>query len=421
MRAILRVSGREDALAAARLLQARGYDIPDSPDGLGAADLLVVDEWTPEGDPWVREAREAGTPVTVLAELILDGTTGPVVAVTGTAGKTSTCRALEHLLTACDMPVCISGTARSGNAWPDHSLARDLPPGAVTIAELTSTHLCHMGRVRVDVGVVTMVRPDHVELHGSLERYYAAKRRVVEAIPPGAPLILPVDDPTTIQALGVDAPPGWGFGAGHGVGFGAFAPGDGTVLLRSATGVAVAPSVPQGTAGRAAMAAAAAALALGAPADRLAHAMGQVPDAVHRMVRHALPNGVTLIDNTMAATPLKGRAGLGELPPGPLVLVIGGDPSPAGARVHTDAVEQGVLAEALLDARRRADTLVAFGPAAEAISDIVQPDQRTTDVAGALDAAVAACPPGGTVMVAPMFPMTPAERTYVAGYGPPLR
>lgn len=417
MRAVLRVHGREDARAAGALLVRRGYEVVD--DRADAVDLVVVDEWTPEDAPWVRDARANGIPTAVLAELLLDDAAGPVVGVTGTAGKTSTCRALAHLLRACGVPVCISGTARSGNAWPDHSLVGNIPPGAVLVAELTSTHLCHMGTVRVDIGVVTNVRPDHVELHGSLDRYYAAKRRLVDALPPDAPLVLPVDDPLTISALGTTPGRSWGFGADPGTGVGAFLAAPDRVVLRDGERECTAPLTARGTAARAVLAAGAAAMALGVAPDALADAVAQVPPAPHRMSGRALPGGITIIDNTMAATPLKVVAGLHDAPDGPLVLVLGGDRSPTGTPVHASPDEQRALEEALREARRRAGTLVAFGPAADDVRAVVPPDVTARDIREALEAARGACPEGGTILVAPMFPMGPDERDLVAGYGLP--
>lgn len=420
MRAAIQVADRDDAQAAAALLSQRGYEL------VGAGDtpcrdlaLLVVDEWTPEDAPRVTAARAAGTPTAVLAELLLADAAGPVVGVTGTAGKTSTCRGLHHLLRACGVSACMSATARSGNAWPDHSLVGRMPPGAVVVAELTSTHLCHMGAVPIDVGVVTTVRPDHLELHGSIERYHAAKRRLVQAVPPGAPLVLPVDDPDTLAALGITGPPQWGFGAGPHAGPGAFMTGPGQLVLRALDAESGAECVVHGTEARALLAAAAAALALGVQPGPLAAALPHVPHAPHRMDRRVLAQGTILIDNTMAATPLKVRAGLDDAPPGPLVLVVGGTRTPMGTPVHDSPEERRLLHHALRAARDRATVLVAFGPAAADVRDVVAPDAIAADVEQALEVAVAACPADGTVMVAPMFPMGPDERELVAGYAGP--
>ncbi|MGB1377442.1 MAG: hypothetical protein ACPG7S_06420, partial [Miltoncostaeaceae bacterium] len=92
-RAVVRVGDARDARAAERIVAARGHAVDRGEVRPGDA-LLVVDEWTREHDPHVVRARALGVPVTVLAELVMNSLPRPVVAVTGTAGKTSTCRAL---------------------------------------------------------------------------------------------------------------------------------------------------------------------------------------------------------------------------------------------------------------------------------------------------------------------------------------
>jgi UDP-N-acetylmuramoylalanine--D-glutamate ligase len=356
--------------------------------------------------------------VTVLAELILDHLRSPVIAVTGTAGKTSACRALAHVLEGCGRPVSISSTARSANAWPDRSVEVDPAPGTVTIAELTSTHLCHMDAVRADVGVVTLLRPDHVDLHGDLERYYAAKRRLVGRMPASSSVVLPLDDQQTTDILGPIDRTTWGFGAMTGATpDGAFEV-DGHLVLAAGGRSAQRDLPATGTTLRAAMAAAAAALALGIDPQAVADALDGLPSVAHRLAARPGPGGITIIDDSMAATPLKAAAGIRQAPAGPLVVVVGGNDAPAGAPVHASPEEVAALSEALLAVRARADCLIAFGPAAQRVVAQVPVDQQVGSLADALDSALSRCPQGGTVMISPMFPLTPDDRARAAGASP---
>ena len=412
-RAVVRVGDARDARAAERIVAARGHAVDRGEVRPGDA-LLVVDEWTREHDPHVVRARALGVPVTVLAELVMNSLPRPVVAVTGTAGKTSTCRALAHLAREAGRSPAISGTARSGNAWPDHSLA-DPPPGAdLTIAELTSTHLCHMGKVAPDVAIVTCIRPDHVELHGDIAAYIAAKRRLVAHLGPRDALVLPCDDPATLTALGPMGGTRWWFGgSGHAADrHGAFIDGD-SLLLRSRVDEATGTTHAIGSRARSLAAAAASALALGITARGVADAIGTVPTPPHRMDRRITPAGIAIIDDTMAATPLKGAAAIADAGSGDLVVVIGGDPAPGGVPVHADPAAQEALANAVREARRRARVLVAFGPAAAVVAAISQPDQVVADIEEAIDIALGSAAPGESVLVSPMFPMSPAERERV--------
>ena len=413
MRARIANSG-PDAHAAEGILRNDGHQIEVDP--AAPVDLVVVDEWTPETAPQVREARAAGARVTVLAELLLDRAAGPVVGVTGTAGKTSTCRALESLLRSCGRPVAISSTARSGNAWPDHSLAADPgleDPGTVVIAELTSTHLCHMTRVHPDIAVVTTIRPDHIELHGGVEAYVRAKRRLVTDLRDDDALVLPTDDPDTLVALGPVTGRRWGFGS-EVSGSGAFSV-QGDVRLVGPGGTATCESPLEEPLLRAALAASAAAMALGVPVADLAGALPSIAPAEHRQAVRKGPAGTTIVDDTMAATPLKVRAALERFGGPALVLVIGGDDSLPGQPVHATAEEESLLGAVLREARDAVGVIVAFGPARSRITPYLAPDLEADDLAGALRAAQEACPAGGTVLVSPMFPLTPREREVAAG------
>ncbi len=399
---------------AERLLINRGHAVVSDPSA--PVDLLVVDEWTSETDARVLAARAEGVTVTVLAEMILDGLPNPVVGVTGTAGKTSTCRALETILRACGRPPAISTTARSGNAWPDHSLVDQLAAAAadtVVIAELTSTHLCHMSRVHPDVAVVTTIRPDHVELHGGIKAYVAAKRRLVAELDADDRVVLPTDDPETIRLLGPVEGQRWGFG-GVNTGPGAYAVDGGALLVSPGAEIRV-PTALQGPLLRCGLAAASAALALGIDADDVAVGLQDIRPVGHRQAPRPGPRAITIVDDTMAATPVKVRAALERFGAPGLVLVLGGDDALAGSPVHASPEEEALLAETLALARQCAVTIVAFGPARRRILPHLAVDLEADDIDAALSGALEACPDGGTVLVSPMFPLTPAEREAAAG------
>lgn len=418
MRVVIATRG-PDARAAERLLRAAGHEVVQG-DGPQGADLMLVDEWTAETAPHVQAARRLGVATTVLADLILDAHPGPVIGVTGTAGKTSTCRAIAHVLRAAGAAVTISETARSGNAWPDHSLARmpNAPPVAddtVLVAELTSTHLCFMRPVRPDVAVVTAIRPDHLELHGSLDAYVAAKRRLVEGQQPQDAVVVPGDDPTTTDFLGPLRARPWLFGAHDAATDGCFRHGDGVLLRSGSTEVHARVHLPVAPLDRAALAAGATALALGHPPGAIEPALATLPAPPHRMNARPGPRGIRLIDDTMAATPLKGAAAVRATAADHPVIVVGGDDAPNGSPVHASDVEARGLATALGEVRAAARYVVAFGPAAARVREHITPDAEVPDVSAALAAALRETPDGGTVLVSPMFPMTPAERLIVAG------
>jgi UDP-N-acetylmuramoylalanine--D-glutamate ligase len=374
----------------------------------GPGDVHVADEWTAEHAPGVTAARARGARVTTLAELIIAGHDGPWVGVTGTAGKTSTCHALAHILRAAGRPVIISTTARSGNAWPDWSVAAATDaPGSVLIAELTSTHLCHMDSVlSPDVAVVTLLRPDHPDLHPSHRAYLDAKARLVP--PVGAPgaIVLPSDDRETLAALpaGVVATCTFGDGA---VGTpGAHAVGQGRIRISDGHTSADVEEVPStAAAARAGLAGAAAAVALGVPASQVAAALTALPAAPHRQNLVGRFRGAWVVDDTLAATPRKTLAAVREFAHRNPVLVVGGNPA-----AHPPGDLEETLA-AVVQARLR---VVTFGRMGDDVAQAVGAISTAPTVMGALATAATLAGDGGLVVVSPMFAMQPDERERVA-------
>lgn len=373
-----------------------------------AGDVLVCDEWTAEHAPHVRVARERGARITTLAGLIIARHDGPWVGVTGTAGKSSTCHALAHVLRATGSAVRITTTARSGNAWPDWSLVGDgAPPGAVLVAELTSSHLCHMDApLAPDVAVITLIRADHPDLHPTHGAYVAAKARLLP--PAGAPrtVVVPADDPDTLAALPSGVSGDFHFGVARGPGPGAYLREAHAVDLvgREAETVALLGDGPA-THRRAILAAAAAALALGTDVAPLAVAMAAVPGPAHRQHLAGRFRGAWVIDDTLAATPRKVTAAVDEYAGRDPVVVLGGEP-----------VEHpgGDMEMALADIGRRGLRVVTFGAMAPTIGRMLTPVATAPTVMGALAIAATVAGDDGLVLVSPMFAMPPAERERVA-------
>lgn len=115
------------------------------------------------------------------------------VGITGTDGKTSTAYLLAHALTRLGLPAGYMGTLGYGpvdalelasHTTPDavriqHWLRRLADDRAAALVMETSSHALHQGRlagVEFDVGILTNVGRDHLDYHGDLARYAAAKR-----------------------------------------------------------------------------------------------------------------------------------------------------------------------------------------------------------------------------------------------------
>jgi UDP-N-acetylmuramoylalanine--D-glutamate ligase len=377
----------------------------------GQHDEAFLDVWTPEVAPRVGLLRESGCVVRCLADLVLERSPVPTVGVTGTAGKTTTTAFLAYLLRSAGATVHTSTTARAGNLWPTAEL---LPPpeDGVVLLELTSSHLCFTTRSPT-IAVITCFWPDHLELHGSLERYRAAKEAIVRHQRPGDVVVANEDDADAAAIASLSPGRRFGFSAAREVEVGAFVRGR-EMVLREAAGERSFRLPPRLDAPRlqALLGAAATALAVGAEPPTL-----RAPDPPpHRAVRVGRLGRTELIDDGMAATPSKTASALHALPDASVVLVAGGELESGGRPVHASREERALLQEACAEARRVARLVVLFGPAAARLTR--QFDRRSTLRAATLDEAIAlasAHAEGAEVLVvSPMFPLRLADRERIA-------
>ena len=161
----------------------------------GPADTAYLDVWTPDVAPRVRILRERGARVTSIGDLLLERAEGLTIGITGTAGKTTAASITRQLLLAAGVNVDASTTGRLGNVWPTAELLdrQENDPTRPLLLELTSSHLAFM-RESPRIAAVTCFWPDHLELHGSLAAYRAAKETIVRAQRPGDTLVVNVDD-----------------------------------------------------------------------------------------------------------------------------------------------------------------------------------------------------------------------------------
>ena len=132
-----------------------------------------------------------------------------VVGVTGTNGKTTTTHLIRGILDAAGIPCGVIGTLGGyfgDRSWPLSNttplavelhalLAAMRDAGAQAVAMEVSSHALALGRVddvRFRAGVLTNITRDHLDFHGTMDRYVAAKRRLFDL---AESAVINVDDP----------------------------------------------------------------------------------------------------------------------------------------------------------------------------------------------------------------------------------
>ncbi len=164
----VRATAEELAARGARIVEPRGDESGWSHSAWDF-DLVVASPGLSPAAPVPAAALRRGTEIVSEPELAwrLSGGRLRLVGVTGTNGKTTT---TELLATSLGVPA-------AGNIGrPLCDLALDPPP--LVVAELSSFQLNFTSRLRADVAVLTNVAPDHLDWHGAVSAYGAAKARL---------------------------------------------------------------------------------------------------------------------------------------------------------------------------------------------------------------------------------------------------
>lgn len=155
------------------------------------ADLVVANPAVPRPweNPYLQAARVAGVPITTEIELLVGTlpTRERVIAVTGTAGKSTTAAMIHHALSR-------RGAAHLGGNLGGTLLGVSIDPDAWVVLEVSSAMLHWLGagstQFAPHIAVVTNFSDNHVDWHGSLEHYQRSKQCALLHQQPGDAAVL---------------------------------------------------------------------------------------------------------------------------------------------------------------------------------------------------------------------------------------
>ena len=287
---------RDESLDAGRLREA-GVEVvlgAVDPALLDGVDLLVKSPGVPSEAPLAAAARSRGLTIWSEVELGSRLLANPVVGVTGTNGKTTTSELLGAVFRAAGRPVAVAGNVGRPLTGLDGAIADD----AWIVCELSSFQLEDIESFRPAVAVLLNLTPDHLDRHGDLDAYRAAKLRIFEN--QGA-------DDVAVVPRGFGELPG----AARRVEFAADDP------------LPAEPRVPGEHNRENAAAAAAAARAAGIDDGAIAEALRSFAGVPHRLELIREVDGVRWVNDSKATNPEAAERALGAYPPG-LRVILGG-------------------------------------------------------------------------------------------------
>jgi UDP-N-acetylmuramoylalanine--D-glutamate ligase len=374
------------------------------------ADLIVVSPAVPKTSPLLAVARKAGIPITSEMNLFLERCPAPIVAVTGSAGKSTTASLLALALAKRHR------THFGGNIG--RSLLAELPeirPGDLVCLEISSFQLDDAAALgwSPHVAVVTNLSPNHLDHHGTMAAYVAAKQNILRFQTAGDVAVLSADDAEVA---------GWGKlaqgevcyfstrgstfarrdktrrGTAEDVAVNAFIDGDEVVLRRAGREehclLKDALALPGEHNAANFLAAALAAWIEGVPLKDIAAATRTFTGLPHRLRLVTEFDGVSYYDDSKATTPAAAAVALGSFPGRGLIAIAGG---------YDKKIDLAPLADALT---AQARTVLLVGATAPLLAELLvarkHPHVESVEtVDRAVERAAEIARPGDVVLLSP--------------------
>src|SRR5947209_10098575 len=158
-------------------------------------DLIVVSLGVPvDAEPLV-QARALGQPVIGEIELASQFLPGPIVAITGSNGKTTTTTLVGEIIAASGFKTLVGGNIGTAAI----SLAEKATADTTVVLEVSSFQLETIRTFRPKVAVVLNVTPDHLDRHRTFAAYVDAKARIFENQQADDFAVLNAGDPTCAE------------------------------------------------------------------------------------------------------------------------------------------------------------------------------------------------------------------------------
>jgi UDP-N-acetylmuramoylalanine--D-glutamate ligase len=382
----------EIAEAAAKL-RAAGVTLElggHRPETFVRQDLIVPSPGVPPTMAALAAARVIGVPVWSEIELAWRFLRGRLICITGSNGKTTTTSLIGHILDTAGVPVQAAGNIGT----PLISRVDISSDASFTVVEASSFQLESISAFRPDIAVLLNVTADHLDRHGSIEAYGAAKARMFENQTAEDAAILNADDAIAHQ-YAPSGPRVFWFSREKRVASGCYLRGEEVVFRSDGTESILLERKMIGLRGshniENVLAAAAAAKLAGVEPAAIAEGVRTFAGVEHRIEYVATISGVEYF-NDSKATNVDATLKALDAFPGNVVVILGG---------KDKGSDYKILRKALRSHARLALLIGSAADKIEAELGGVIPVERAGTLARAVETASRHAQPGDTVLLAP--------------------
>jgi UDP-N-acetylmuramoylalanine--D-glutamate ligase len=363
-------------------------------------DMVFASPAVRQDSPYLVAARAHGVPIDTEMNLFMRLCRGSVIGVTGSNGKTTTTSLIGAILQVAHPRTQVGGNI-GRSLLPEVSV---IEPGDPVVLELSSFQLEDLAAVgrSPQIGLLLNLTPNHLDRHGSMDAYLAAKMQIFAYQGPEDVAILNADDPRLQPHISCLRSQVRVFSCLQAVQDGAYLAGDRLVVARSGRASEVCRLQDIPLLGRHnvanVLAAVAAADAWGVPGAVMRTVIRAFPGVEHRLERVRELNGVSFYNDSIATTPTGTLAAL-EAIQQPTWLIAGG---------YDKGIPFHALGEAIVQRVKGVFLIGATAPQiAQAIAMACPPGRDLPaisfcrDLQHAVQAAFGAASPGEVVLLSP--------------------
>lgn len=361
--------------------------VPQSAAAVEDRDLIILSPGVRPDLPFLIDAQRRGAELTGDMEFASRYLRGPIIGITGSNGKTTTTALVGHLLQDAGLECQVGGNIGK----PLADMLESSKDNQWNVLEISSYQAEMLSTMRVRIAAALNVTPDHLDRHGSFQRYWEAKAGIFRAQTPEDSAVLNAENEPAVQYKEkTQAEVHW-FNAGGKVDRGFWM--EGTELI--ADGTPWMPASEIHLRGRHnienVLAAGCVAHLAGAPLDSLRRGVASFPGVEHRIEFTRTVNGVSYFNDSKATNVDATVKAIESFERG-LWVILGGK----------DKNSDYTTLRPLLQQRAKAALLI--GAAAEKIEQHLKGSIRL-EQCGTLEAAIrlahAEAQTGDTVLLAP--------------------